>query len=351
MKKVLAFIPILLGVIIISCEALEPPKMILNRSVGNSGDLTVAISGDLWSSGVGKQIRKRFDSYEPGLGKLMAEKRFKIKRVTPDQFSTLNTRNRNVLHVSLAGDLPKDSIALEVKEDYYANHQLYVQIRANNSKSLEKFLKENGIKLRKKFEKAELERLVETFKTHPSKRSMDSVKKYFDIDMTLDKGYRVASHENNFMIIERNNSFQSMELNIGGKEKLNILEGIMIWQHDFHDQIQLDKKYIHRERDTTLKYNVRFPKNVEAYLGTEYDPVFEPKQRKVAIDGEYAIESRGRIKAINHVMGGPFIQVTFVHPKTQKVINVLGWVHAPNVEKMELMRQLQASLHHIDCIE
>lgn len=351
MKKVFAFFPILLGLIIISCEALEAPDIILNRSVGNSGDLTVAISGDLWSSGVGKQIRKRFDSYEPGLGKLMAEKRFKIKRVSPDQFNNLNTRNRNILHVSLSADLPADSVALEVKEDYYANQQLYVQVRASNSKTLEKFFKENGIKLRKKYEASELDRLVETFKTHPSKRSMDSIKKYFNIDMTLDKGFHIASHENNFMILERTNSFQSMELNIGGKEKLNILEGVMIWQHDYHDPIQLDKQYIHRERDTTLKYNVRFPNNIEAYLGTEYDPVFEPKQKKVAIDGEYGIESRGRIKAFNHVMGGPFIQVTFVHPKTQKVINVLAWVHAPNVDKIELMRQLQASLLHIDCLE
>jgi hypothetical protein len=349
MKKLIFFLGALCLIVLQSCDELKP-NIISNRATGNSGDLTIAISDDLWKAKTGKEMRKKFDAWEPGLGAFMAEKKFNINRVNLDDLKIMFKSHRNVLIVKIDSELPSDSVAVEIRRDVWANQQLHVMIRANSEKQLVSYFKKKGRKLVDRFEDSERKRLVETYKTHPSVPTQNKIKEAFSINMTIDKGFKVVSDSYGFMMVERSDRFKRMEFDSGGDEKLNILEGFMIWEKPYADQIQFDKRYINMDRDTTLKYHVKYPGYENSYMGTEYDTLVYPVQSVFKLDGNYAVETKGHVKSFGHVLGGPFVQVSFLHPKTKKVISIMGWVHAPNVDKIELMRHLEAMIYDITCV-
>jgi hypothetical protein len=61
----------------------------------------------------------------------------------------------------------------------------------------------------------------------------------------------------------------------------------------------------------------------------------------VELDGNFAVESRGIWEIVNDYMGGPYISYSVLDPKTNEIILVEGFVHAPSKKKRDYMQQLE----------
>ena len=79
------------------------------------------------------------------------------------------------------------------------------------------------------------------------------------------------------------------------------------------------------------------------FYGDYYDPVAE----NVTIQGQYGLEIKGIFQSQNIQFGGMFISLSFVHPKTQKLITLDSYVYAPKFGKREYLRELEAMIYSV----
>ena len=92
-------------------------------------------------------------------------------------------------------------------------------------------------------------------------------------------------------------------------------------------------------RDSVMKTNMP-GENDGSYMSTVV--VYSPEFKEVTVRGKYCAELRGLWETKGDMMGGPFVSRSFVDEVTQRVITVEGFVYAPQLDKRNMMRQLEA---------
>ncbi len=65
------------------------------------------------------------------------------------------------------------------------------------------------------------------------------------------------------------------------------------------------------------------------------------------INNYYALEARGIWDIVNDFMGGPFISYLILNPKTNELLFIDGFVHAPGQPKRDFMQQLEVILSSV----
>jgi hypothetical protein len=74
-------------------------------------------------------------------------------------------------------------------------------------------------------------------------------------------------------------------------------------------------------------------------------------REKIMQDSCYTIEVRGLWKVKGDFMGGPFVNLSILNEKTNKIVCVDGYVYAPSQNKRLIMRQVEAVLKTISFID
>ena len=82
------------------------------------------------------------------------------------------------------------------------------------------------------------------------------------------------------------------------------------------------------------------------------EPLFPPIVTEFKMKDTYTIEMQGLWRMHEgYAMGGPFISLTQLDEKRNKVITVEGFVFAPAHQKREFVRQMEAILYSIEIVE
>ena len=92
-------------------------------------------------------------------------------------------------------------------------------------------------------------------------------------------------------------------------------------------------------RDSMMKINLP-GENKGSYMATV--SVYPPEFKEVTVRGRYCAELRGLWETKGDMMGGPFVSRSFVDEARQRVVTVEGFVYAPQLDKRNMMRQLEA---------
>ena len=71
---------------------------------------------------------------------------------------------------------------------------------------------------------------------------------------------------------------------------------------------------------------------------------FKPQSRELTFKGGYAVEMRGLWRMENHFMGGPFVSLSVLDPDGDNIIHAFGYVFAPNFNKREYLREVEAMI-------
>ena len=74
---------------------------------------------------------------------------------------------------------------------------------------------------------------------------------------------------------------------------------------------------------------------------------YTPDYRTMEVDGIFRAELRGLWEMTNDMMGGPFVMQAFVNENTGMVVIVEAYVYAPEMNKRNLMRGLEATFYTI----
>lgn len=327
------FIFLFVFLLLIGCDNADRNSYLPGYS-GQVGEVVVVCSKQSWQGALGDEIRNVIS--QPQYGLPQEEAKFSAIQVNNANFNRVLNTHRNVFNVIINDSIKTEG--LKFKKNKYAKGQMFVEVKAKTYENALKITKENNNGIVSLFERAELNRIIARNKKLGPKAENKKIEEQFGVDLFLQKDFELRVIKPGFAWarLER-------ERPVGGYQH-QIDQNIIISETDYTDRTQFLDSLLNRQRDDIFK---KIPGPTEnSFVTTDYEFV-PPIYREIEIEKTYTKQVNGLWKMENNFMGGPFVGVSFVHPKKDKIINIYGFVFAPQFNKREYLRELEAIIRSI----
>ena len=280
---------------------------------GKAGELVVVISEESWNSEPGKVIRQTLAQEQVSLPQ--DEPLFDLVKVPREAFKSIFQSTRNIVQTQISPNVDSAKVIVQAK-----NPEEFVEV-----------FNENKNRIMSYFLQAERERLAMNYNKYYEKAVYNVLIEDFGITMKVPPGFQVAEQKKDFTWLRYDTP--------------QIEQGIVIYTFPYVSDSAFTMNYLMRVRDSVLKANVPGPTE-GSYMATErrVDQVFNILEH----NGNYASEMRGLWRLRNDFMGGPYVSLAVLDVVNQRVIVVYGYVYAPNKDKRNYIRQVEAMLYSME---
>lgn len=295
------------------------------NSAGRFAEVVVVMEKKLWEKPSGKAIYEILN--EEMIGVPQPEEMFHVIRITPKNFKSMFKAHRTVLLTEISSKFTEPKIVFE--NDKWAKAQYIMKITAPNDSTFEKLVRDNKKLITNKLIEADMKRTNAFYRKNEAPAIRAKLEKNYHISMVAPNGYKIFMEEENFIWI--------------GTEKPKTTEAFFVYFYDYVDSNTFEKESLIRMRDSFLKQYVaqdEFKKNY-MYTDSMYSTGFE----EFMLNGEYATKLRGIWLVNNDFMGGPFVSISMVDKKRNRIVTVDGYVYAGKQEKRDYIRRVEAILH------
>lgn len=324
MKKIILS-SIIVTILLSACKEKDSTALLPNVT-GKSGEVVLVIEPELWSSDIGKEFRKSLSQAHPALPQ--SEPVFDLVHIPFSAFSNIFKTHRNVILVKIDKELHEPKMI--VQENLWAKPQIIVNVLAPDKSSLEALVRDNGDLLVERITRKELKRYTDNYKKYEQTGFADQIEKKFGVRLTIPKGYSMDLDTTDFTWFE-------------SRGRGDVVQGILIYSYD-KPEVELTSEYLYAKRTQFTKRFVPGP-TVGSYMAVEREaPTF---RREIKVNNIDVIEIRNLWKVENEFMGGPFISFSFIDEDKNKIINIDGFVFAPQFDKRDYLRQVEAILNSV----
>ncbi len=326
MKKILFAIALLQFLILLSCKS--DYSKLMPAITGKAGELLLVIEDALWESKVGDKFVDIFQQEVNGI--LQPEPMFDLIHIPSKAFTKMLQKNRNIIRVKISDDLEKESILIQ--NDVWATPQTLIKINAKSKESMIKLLEKNQKKLVAIILEAEQDRLIASNKKYEDLKISKMLAKHHNIHMYVPKGYSVAVDTADFVWLEY--------------EPRQVKQGIFVYHYNYTDTNTFSLDYLIDKRDSILEKWVE-TEIAGSFMGT--DRRFPTSFEELNYKGAYAVMVRGWWETKGKFfMGGPFVSLTTIDKKTNRVVTVEGFVYAPKFRKRNYLRKVESIISTLD---
>ena len=317
---------IIIAVVFNSCSQ-ENAKKILPGSTGKSGELVIVIKKDLWESNVGDTLRHTLAQAQTALPQ--PEPILTLINIPPEGFSNIFQLHRNILIIDISKKYTEPEIYVE--QEKWANYQLVLNFHAPDKNSFLSYFNENKEKIISKILIEERNRISNAQKKNQEQGIVKKLEKEHKISIVVPEGYTLDVDSASFVWI----SFTNAEID----------QGVFVYYYPYIDKSQFLKESLLYRRNTTLKRYVHGSAPGSFMTTEDLFPVIYNTYYKS--DGSYIAELRGLWKLEKGYMGGPFVSISTIDSVYNRIVTVEGYVFAPNKEKRNLLRQVEAIVHSL----
>ncbi|MFA8300477.1 MAG: DUF4837 family protein [Hyphomicrobiales bacterium] len=333
LKQLNLFAIILFVFIGVSCERTK--KFGKESSIGKTNEiLVVTNNADQWDGAIGNAVKETFGADIQTLPQ--AEPKYNLLHIGMSRFKDVYLKNRNILILRINRDISEPVV--ESRRDVWNTPQIVVEIQAPTQTDLIRAFDENQEGIQLLFSKNERTRILLTYKRLQEPDVVKAVEKHMGIKMLIPQGFYVAKEDTNFIWLRRVATAFNQE--------------IIIYTQPYYSEKQLSPNYIIQERDSITKKYI--PGEMEgSFMMTERRKNLIPPVSKNVKDfnNHYAVETRGLWKVFNDFMGGPFLNYTVIDEKHNRVVTIDGFVYAPNKNKRDYLKQLEAVMYSMEFID
>lgn len=320
MKKKLILIISVLFLSLTACNEKTKKEIMLPNITGKPGEVVVVIENHLWKSTVGDSLKDIL--LQPCIGLPQEEALFSLVNIPSDNFGRLLKTNRNVIVTKIAYSVPETEIRL--KKNVWAKPQTVLYISAPDTFAFIELIGRNKEKITNIFLTAEKDILTNNAKKFADINIADNLKSKHKIGLHIPKGYSLDVNKKDFVWLEKATTETTL--------------GIFVYYYDYKDTVQFSKDFLIAKRDSILKVNVP-GSDPGSYMTTEHDfPVY---YNEFMNDNRYMVEMRGWWELEKGFMGGPFVSLSTVDQKNNRIVTVEGFVFAPKFEKRNYIRELE----------
>lgn len=325
MKKLTIFLAIVTS-ILTSCKD-KDQSVLLPNVTGKSGEVVLVIEPDQWSSQTGEEFRNKLSQAHPALPQ--KEPIFDLVHIPYRAFTNIFKTHRNIVLVKIDKDIPEPKMIIQ--EDLWAKPQLIINVIAPDIETLNTLVSEKGDLMVARIITAEMERYGKNYKKYEQIGLADQIQQRFGIRLTMPKGYTLDLDTTDFVWIEN-------------RGRGDMVQGIFIYSYD-KPEVELTTDYLFAKRNQFTKRFVPGPTQ-NSYMQVESETV--PYRREMKVNEIDVIELRDLWRVENDFMGGPFVSFTMVDEVKNKVICIDGFVYAPQLDKRNYLRQVEAILNSIE---
>ena len=325
MKRLSTYL-LLIIVFISSCKDKDHTSLLPNVT-GKSGEVVLVIEPDYWSSNVGEEFRKKLSEPYPALPQ--SEPVFDLVHIPYSAFTSIFKTHRNLIIAKIDRKIKEPKIVIQ--KNVWAKPQLIINIVAPNEKSMENIITEKGDQIVNRIISAEMDRYATNYKKYNQIELSDKIQKRFGVRLTFPQGYTLDLDTTNFVWIEN-------------RGRGDLVQGILIYTYD-KPKNDLTTNYLFAKQDQFTKKYVPGP-SYNSYMAVEREAI--PYRREIKVHNIDVIELRSLWKVENDFMGGPFVSFTVVNKKTNKIVCIDGFVYAPQFDKRDYVRQVEAILNSIE---
>ncbi len=296
---------------------------------GKAGEVTLILNKAEWDTEIGEEFRQIFNrSYEilP-----QYEPIFDIIHVTHNSFGNIFKSQRNIVITEISPTNKNSRIS--VQKDVWARPQIVISLYGKDDEAIISLLKKYDNKIITLLEEMERKRLQDVYKRNQDKSVVQKISNDHNLSIVIPKGYKLNVDSPDFVWLSQ--------------EEAGIVQSILAYYYEYKDDSTFTRDYLIAKRDRFLKKYVSG--TVEgSYITTEKE--FNPIFLEYSLRGErYVAEIRGLWKMEKGVaMGGPFVNITALDEKRNRVVTVEGFVFAAGHNKRNFMRQVEAIVYSID---
>ena len=323
-KRVLLFVTIVS--LLVSCRDRAQVGMIKsdNFSTGKAGEMILAIDTVYWTPAAVAEIRSVLHTPQPAINQI--EPMFDIIQCSNSDYTASFMRHRNVVQFDYNGQYSGNSF--EVARNPIANQQVLVRIRGNSCDSMLSLFNKNREEILKVLYDNDLARLQNAHRKLNNVVLEKKIKEKFGIMMTVPDGYFVGREEEDFLWLcfrtPKNDRF------------------VMIYKSPYYE---LGKDNIVAERNRITKAYIQGA--VQGAYPVVADLKGYPLESVVKIRRHSGVELRGLWASVHDKMGGPFYSYTMAAPDKSYCITVDGFVYAPQENKRDYLREVEAIVKSI----
>ncbi|MGB5990446.1 MAG: DUF4837 family protein [Marinifilaceae bacterium] len=317
-------------VLLITFTSCKDSSTFKPQCTGKAYEMLCIMKKTQWESAMGDSIKACLASNMLVLPQ--NEPDFKIFSVSLNNFGSQLKTHRNIFEIRI--DKKQKKSTIYIKRGYMAKQQTFVRVVCSSEKEFFTFYERNKYKLKKIFLDAELSRNKQYFTKYTDTKIFNKLKARYNYSLRVPAGYNMNKDTLGFVWISQETGKNS--------------RGVFIYSYDYVSQDQFKQENIIAKRDEMLKRFVpgSLPKS---YMTTARSMDFV--SRKIEQDSCYTIETRGLWELKGDFMGGPFVNLTILNQKTNKIVCIDGYVYAPSEHKRLMTRQVEAVIKSIKFIE
>jgi hypothetical protein len=326
MNKINSLICILI-IILAACTGEKHP--LLPSVSGKAGEVTLVLNKAEWDTEVGQEFKRIFNTSYQMLPQY--EPVFDIIHVTHNAFGNIFKSQRNIVITKISPGIKEPQIS--VQKDVWARPQIVINISDKDDEAIISLLKKYDNKIITLIDEMERKRISDVYKKNQDKSIVEKIKKDHNLSIVIPKGYKLDVDSADFVWLSQ--------------EEGGIVQSILIYHYDYTDDSTFTRNYLIAKRDLFLKKYVAGTVQ-GSYITTEKE--FKPLFSEYSLRGEkYVAEIRGLWKMEKGIsMGGPFVNITALDEKRNRVVTLEGFVFAAGYKKRNFMRQVEAIIYSFD---
>ena len=308
-------------VLLMSCTSSPVGK----RATGLAYEVVVVMKSAEWDGPSGKALKQQLTSDVPGLPQ--SEPALRITYADPSQFNGLLTYVRNILIVNIDPNIyTKASLGFE--SDRWATGQVVVTLTAPSEEVFLEYMEANPRTLVDFFVKVEMDRAVARLEKGYSSIVAEHLRANHNLMIKAPADMTYYRDTTDFF-------WASNNANTGRTD-------LIVYTFPYTDPNTFTADYLVAKRDSVLKVNLpgAFPDSymtTESRFGIDYTPI--------TVNGKYCGVVRGLWKMVGDMMGGPFVSHVRLDEKNNRVVVAEGFVFAPETDKRNFIRRVEASLY------
>ncbi|MCL1850758.1 MAG: DUF4837 family protein [Bacteroidetes bacterium] len=291
-----------------------------NFSNGKAGEVILVLDQKYASKEALNYIKGILTQPQPGLNQI--EPMFDLLIFENKDFTSHFQRHRNIIQFDINPNYASNTYSIET--NVWSSPQIHIYFRGNDMNSLMLLFMENENDIINALYDNDLKRVQYYTSSNNDPFIEKKIKENFDIRITIPGTYNVAREDKDFIWLRfktvRNDRF------------------IIIYKTQGND---LSKQGLMNARNEITKTYI--PGAVkDAYpVVAEVQP-FPLYKDNVTVGAITGAELRGLWECVGDKMGGPFYNFSFLDKTGENVISVGGFVYAPEEEKRDYLREVEA---------
>ena len=321
MKKIFFLSCIIIAVLLLaSCKKNSVKFTIDNFSNGKAGEVILVIDNKYISDNAVNYIQKFLSQPQPALNQ--TEPMFNVLRFENKDFSAHFQRHRSIIHFDINPNFASNTFNIDY--NVWTQPQVHIYFRGNDMDSLMSLFIQHEDEILNTIYDNDLKRVQYYSAKNNDPYIEKKIKEKFGITITIPNTYTVAREEDDFIWLRfktvRNDRF------------------IIVYKTSGND---ISKRGLIEARNAKTQAYIpgaidgAFPVVSEIYGYPLYND-------NVNVGNITGAELRGLWECVGDNMGGPLYNFSFLDKTGQNVISIDGFVYAPQEDKRDYLREVEA---------